>query len=151
MSHNVPPDDGLSAKKQIAVERLAIGGTVISAAQLSGVTPKTIHRWRRDDPEFRNALSAARRDLRERAEILLLNLAGHAFATVAQAVQSGDVRASLAVLRGVGALNGSAPAFVITDDRPAQTTQAPVADEAGQEQFDWAHGCSPEAGPDRVS
>ena len=61
------------------------------------------------DPAFKAALNGAKRDLREANEARLQALAEKAIATVEKALDIGDVRAALAVLKGLGMLRGFPP------------------------------------------
>jgi len=99
----------LNLKQIIVLEHLIAGATVTKAAEAGGVDRTTVHRWLREDCTFLAAYNAARRDLSREVEARLPHLAEAALGTVEAAVQNGDVRAALAVLKGLGALSGSAP------------------------------------------
>ncbi len=87
----------------MVLEHLVTGSTVVRAAEVAGVDRTTVHRWLRLDHGFQAAYNAARRDLQREVEARLLNLADVALETVEAAVLGGDVRAALAVLKGLGA------------------------------------------------
>jgi hypothetical protein len=46
-----------------AVRVLASGGSQVAAADAAGVTPQTIHRWLKDEPQFVDALAEARTEV----------------------------------------------------------------------------------------
>lgn len=54
-------------EQELALERLACGGTVAEAAEAAGVTRATLWNWRRDDPDFAVRWAAA---LERRADAL---------------------------------------------------------------------------------
>ena len=43
------------------VEQLAVGATVVSAAEAAGISRETVHRWNREDWAFQAAVNRARR------------------------------------------------------------------------------------------
>ena len=92
-----------------AIEALAAGQSLNEAAVAAGVDRTTLWRWRRDDDTFRAALAGVRNDAREELSTRLLTLAGKALAVVAAALDAGDARTAIAILRGCGALSGGAP------------------------------------------
>jgi transcriptional regulator of acetoin/glycerol metabolism len=106
--HNATPNgNDLKPGQTIALESLFTGMTVTRAAKAAGVDRTTVHRWLREDWAFQAAYNSAQRDLRREMETRLPHLAEAALETVHAAVNQGDVRAALAVLKGLGALPGS--------------------------------------------
>lgn len=99
----------LNSKQLIVLEQLVAGATVTKAAEAGSVDRTTVHRWLREDCSFQAAHNAARRELSREVEARLPNLAEAALEAVEGAVKNGDVRAALAVLKGLGALSGNAP------------------------------------------
>ncbi len=99
----------LTPQQTKVMELLLVGSTITKAAGQAGVDRTTVHRWLRGDSGFQAASNAARRNLQREIEGRLLQIARSAAETVAAAVDHGDVRASLAVLRGIGLLAGAAP------------------------------------------
>ena len=89
----------------------AIGGllarcTVTRAAEQAGVDRTTVHRWLRADWGFQAALNRARREIRDAVEAQLHCTAERAAGIVSEAVAGGDTRVALAVLKGLGLLDG---------------------------------------------
>lgn len=99
----------LSGAQLKALEALLAGETERDAAKAAEVDPEVLGRWRREDYAFRAAYNRGRGELRDAMEARLLRVAHRAAETVAEAVEGGDVRAALAVLKGLGALSGSPP------------------------------------------
>jgi hypothetical protein len=106
--------EGLSAAQATALDCLMLGATVTDAAQAAGVDRTTVHRWR-SEPVFAAAFNSRLEELRAAAHARLERIAECAARTVEEAVASGDVKAALAVLRGVGLLRGAATALGPTD------------------------------------
>src|SRR5215213_5973503 len=52
----------LSAKQEKAVAALIVSKTIEEAAERAGVSPKTLYRWRTEDPLFATAWHSARRE-----------------------------------------------------------------------------------------
>ena len=89
------------------LERLLAGETVTAAAKAVGVDRSTLHRWLRDDFEFQAALNRWKRELSNAVQARLLAITHKAAQTVENAVDQGNLTASLAVLKGMGALSGT--------------------------------------------
>lgn len=120
---------GLNPRQLVVLEQLLAGASVTKAAEAAGVDRTTVHRWLREDWAFQAAHHRAQRDLRRAVEARLPHLVEAAVETVQAAVRDGDVRAALAVLKGLGALPGSAPrigtedaAELAEDDRLARAS-----------------------------
>ena len=99
-------DEGLSPTQVKALDALLSGGTVSDAARTAGVDRSTVHRWLRDDYGFQAAHNQGRQDLLDAVQnrlLLALSAAGH---TLTRAIAQGDVKASLALLKGLGFLQG---------------------------------------------
>ena len=108
MPRNATPEP-LSRKQLVAIEALAQGLTVVEAAKRAKVGRETVHRWVREDFDFLAALNQTRLDQRRSVEDRLRSTSIKAADNVARAVDEGDLRASLAVLKGTGALAGKTP------------------------------------------
>ncbi|MDB5329672.1 MAG: Helix-turn-helix of insertion element transposase [Phycisphaerales bacterium] len=104
----LPLTTGLSAQQQIALAALASGQLPTAAAKSAGVVASTLYRWRKQDPAFIAALNAWRNLAQEAAHDRVLAMAGQATATVMAAMQSGDARTALTILKGLGAITPSA-------------------------------------------
>ena len=97
----------LSPRQLAAIDRLLAGETAAAAAEAAGVCRETVCRWQRHDLQFIAALESRRAELREAVRARLLSIVHSALANVALAVEQGDVRTSVLVLRGTGLLAGA--------------------------------------------
>ena len=96
----------LSPTQTQALELLIAGATVTGTADQVGVSRSTVHRCLRDDYDFRAAINRAKRLLVGEAETRLLTLLESALKVVEGAIEAGDTRTALMVLKGVGLLSG---------------------------------------------
>ena len=65
-----------------------------------------VHRWSREGLAFQAALNGARRELQDAVNRRLLAVAERAMTNVAEAVEQGNLSASLYVLKGLGVFGG---------------------------------------------
>ena len=114
MSQKVPDNPApsesqraLDARQLRALESLLGGSTATEAALAAGVDRRTLFRWQRTDSEFQAALNRGRREIRDAAELRLERLATSAVAALEKALEEGDARSALAVLRGLGLMSSS--------------------------------------------
>ncbi len=96
----------LTPQQITALQQLLAGETVSAAAKAVGVDRTTVHRWAREDFGFQAALNRGKRELAHAVQARLLAIAHKAVQTVERAVDEGSLIASLAVLKGMGALSG---------------------------------------------
>ncbi len=89
-----------------AIDHLLLGDTVTGAAEAAAVGRSTLHRWLKDDLKFQAELNRQRNQLRDQLEDRLHALATEAVGIVEKAVQEGDPKTALALLKGVGLLDG---------------------------------------------
>ena len=109
---SVPPPDvpplprtaGISEVQHKALAVLASGAGPTAAARAAGVDFSTVYRWRKEDPAFIAALNAWRNHAQESARDRVLAMAGQAMETVLAAMQKGDARTAMAILKGLGAI-----------------------------------------------
>jgi hypothetical protein len=100
---------GLSGPQRTAIEWLTAGETAVAAADAAGVSRSTVHRWLRADPAFQAAYNAWQADLTSTARARLLALADKAVSTVERALDRGDARTALTILRAQGLLGPARP------------------------------------------
>jgi hypothetical protein len=106
----------LRRTQQIAFAALAEGKSVVCAAARANVNRRTVHRWMRDDEEFRAALEACRVGTMDMVRRQLLAAAPRAAEKVAEATEQGDGKFAMALLKALGAFAGkSAPGGVSMD------------------------------------
>ena len=106
-----PPNDlepaDLSPAQIVYLRALGAGKTIAAAAEEAGVTRRTAYRWQAD-PRFAELLSAWRSQSMESARHQLLTMAEQATVAVSIALQKGDVRVAMALLKGMGILSPKA-------------------------------------------
>jgi hypothetical protein len=100
---------GLSGPQRTAIEWLTAGETAVAAADAAGVSRSTVHRWLRGDPAFQAAYNVWQADLVDTARARLLALADRAVSTVGRALDRGDARTALTILRQQGLLGPAKP------------------------------------------
>lgn len=94
----------LSPAQLLYLRALLKGKNVSAAASEAGVTRQTAYRWQAD-PQFAAILSTWSSRALNLTRVQLLALTEEATANVAVAIKKGDMRVSLALLKGVGGLS----------------------------------------------
>jgi hypothetical protein len=89
--------------------------TITSAAKAAGVARETVHRWMKEDWNFQSELNKRMKEIQEATTARLLSLSLSASVVVEKAIKKGDVKASIAILTGVGVLTGELPHIGISD------------------------------------
>ncbi|HWE98151.1 MAG TPA: hypothetical protein VG269_29670 [Tepidisphaeraceae bacterium] len=106
----------LRRTQQLAFAALAEGKSVVCAAARANVDRRTVHRWMRDDEEFRAALETYRVGTMDLVRRQLMAAAPRAAEKVAEATEQGDGKFAMALLKALGAFAGkSAPGGVSMD------------------------------------
>jgi hypothetical protein len=123
----------LSPVMEQVVVALVAGSTVTKAAEAAGVDRTTVHRWLRDNWTFQAALNRARREFRDGVRSHLEKVAERAVQTVSEAVEAGDVRAALGVLKGLGFLAGHVTAVGLGDPEALRDEAESAREEAEAE------------------
>jgi hypothetical protein len=95
----------LSPPQVVALEALLSGKNITAAARAARVSRFTIHRWLKDDKNFRDAYHEGRADLAGSAQNRLLNLTPLAIKSVQRALKSGNPWIALFMLRHMGSLS----------------------------------------------
>jgi transposase-like protein len=106
----------LGAEQQTALESLMSGKSVAETARTVGVTRMTLYRWLKNDPMFRAAYNEWRESLKESCRARLLAMTDKAADVVEKALQSGDAKWAMDLLKGMGLV-------AVT---PAESTDADV-------------------------
>ena len=91
--------ESLSPAQMTAVEALLAGKTNTAAAAEAGVDRATVHRWLKDDFAFQAELNRGRREMRRATFGNLERLAAKAAECLEKAIDQGDVKAALEVLK----------------------------------------------------
>jgi predicted transcriptional regulator len=92
----------LPAEQQTALELLVSGKSVAETARLAGVGRATVFRWLKNDPEFGAAYNQWHEQLREGCQSRLMKLTEKATDALEKALEAGDARAALQLLKGMG-------------------------------------------------
>jgi transposase-like protein len=99
-----PGEDTLPPQQQAALELLAGGKSVAETARLAGVGRATVFRWLRNHPVFRAALNQWQDQIRSSCQTRLMALTDKATDAVEKALDAGDARSALQLLKGMGVL-----------------------------------------------
>lgn len=95
----------LNQKQMIAMETLLEGRTATDAAKSANVNRTTIHRWRKD-PVFIAEYNRRCKEQQDAAFTHMQSVVLKAITTVENSIDQGDSRVALALLKGMGFLNG---------------------------------------------
>jgi hypothetical protein len=101
--------DCLTPQQLLAIDLLTTGRTISEASELIGVSRQTVSEWHNRNPVFTAALNERRQELWSGMTNRLRALLPKALALVEQAIERGDVKAAMAVLRAAGLHGLSAP------------------------------------------
>lgn len=124
----------LQPNQILALQCLLAGETMEAAAQAAAVRRETVSRWMTKDWAFQAAYNRAVRLMQQRAFNRLYGLVEAAIKEVDKAVQGGDTKAALTLLRGVGLLRGYSPRPG-SDDPERLEAEAELADKRLHEQW----------------
>ena len=115
LQHNlkiVSASPDIDAQKQRAIRLLLEGNCVSKTAETVGVDRSTIHRWLRE-PRFIAERNRLAKEARDACQERLRYLAGSAVEVVAQAIEEGNLKAAMSLIKIVGLGN---------IDKPDETT-----------------------------
>ena len=97
-----PSSSRLSVEQLNAIDILVQGRTDQETAATVGVARETVTRWRNDNPHFAAQLNRQRRLIWSNSHDRLRALVSKAVDTLDAALQNGDARAAVEVLKAVG-------------------------------------------------
>ena len=140
MAHTETPQEQITASQETVLNALMTGTTATEAARLSGVHRSTVHRWLKD-PRFLAEFNGRRAEMQSALAERLAQLQAKALDAVESALEGGDTRIAIAVLRGCGTLNGI-PRVVGPDD-PQRVSRQMAARERDQSLQDLIMGGHP--------
>src|SRR6185312_9207128 len=106
---SAPESAVLDATQQIALSALTSGATIRQAASKAGVHRNTVSRWRRADAAFRAAYNAWRQEMICSTRSRVLGMANAAATAVLNALEMGDARIALTLLRDLGMTRPAKP------------------------------------------
>jgi AcrR family transcriptional regulator len=102
----------LAGPQQAALELLLTGKSIAETARSAGVSRTTVYQWLKSDPVFQAAYNEWHEEMRESSRSRLLMLTDKATNAVEKALESGDAKMGLQLLKSMGMLK----------DRPAGPT-----------------------------
>ncbi len=104
-----------------ALDAILAGKTAVNAAAAAGIARSTLYHWLKTDFRFQAVLNRGRRDLQQAVACRVERLAADASECVARAINNGDVKAALEVLKRA---NVFAAAKIGSDDEAVLQSDA---------------------------
>jgi hypothetical protein len=101
--------DELKPDQQRAIALLAAGKSITESASTVGINRATIYRWLNHDPAFKAAYNQWQDHLQRTCHSQLLMMAEKATAAVFKALETGDAKTGLQLLKGMGILRPQTP------------------------------------------
>jgi len=96
------PMGRLAVDQQTALELLVTGKSITETARSAGVSRTTLYHWLRHDPVFQAAYNQWHDQLEESCRSRLMTLTDKATDAIEKALENGDSRAALQLLKGMG-------------------------------------------------
>ncbi|MGA2232391.1 MAG: hypothetical protein ABSH22_15970, partial [Tepidisphaeraceae bacterium] len=109
----------LPAPQRAALELLLNGKSIAETARTAGVCRATLYNWLRTDPVFQAAYNQWHDELEKSCRSRLMTLTDKAADAVAHAVEGGDAKVAMQLLKGMGLLS-PAPARLTDPDELRQ-------------------------------
>ncbi len=106
MNHESSQNATPTPAQERVIAELLRGQTITQASAAGEVARETVHRWMREDFTFQAAYNAGRRELRDAMQARLVRMAQRATEVVEKAIEDGDAKAAMDVLKGMGLLTG---------------------------------------------
>ncbi|HUB24477.1 MAG TPA: hypothetical protein VL992_03530 [Tepidisphaeraceae bacterium] len=101
----VRPGEHLPTEQREAMEALLKGCSISAAAQASGVTRQTVHNWLKKNPAFQAVYNQWQAEVKESCRNRLLMLSDKAASTLERALEEGDARSALQLLKAIGLMS----------------------------------------------
>jgi len=102
------PVGKLATSQQTALELMVTGKSITQTAREAGVARSTIYEWLRHDPVFQAAYNQWHDQLEESCRSRLMTLTDKATDAIEKALENGDSRAALQLLKGMGLIRPKA-------------------------------------------
>lgn len=113
-------DTELSPKQHEAIDLLLQGQNITTISKEIGVDRSTIYRWQ-DNFDFEAERNKKARELRDAANARLVQLAEKSLSVIDNALDRGEAKTALAVLKGIGYLSGATSPIGSTDAEQLET------------------------------
>ena len=97
----------LEAEKAAALELLKLGNSMAQTARGAGVSRVTLYRWLKSDPQFGAAYNQWLNELEESGRARLMMLTDKATFAVERALEAGDAKMAMQLLKGMGLIKPS--------------------------------------------
>jgi len=92
----------LSSKQLMAIDMILMGSNDREVAESIGVGRNTVNKWRNHDEDFQAELNERRRELNEATQNRIRSLTQKALDAIEYALERGDARIALEVLKMAG-------------------------------------------------
>jgi hypothetical protein len=92
----------LPGDQRAALESLLQGNSVVESARLAGVSRGTVYYWLKSDPAFLAAFNQWNDEMQQSARSRLMMMTDKAVKAVEKALENGDARAAVQLLKGMG-------------------------------------------------
>jgi AcrR family transcriptional regulator len=103
------PGASLPGPRRAALELILGGKSIAETARAAGVSRTTVYSWLRNDPVFRAAYNQWHEEMEQSARSRLLMLTDQATEAVRGALEGGDAKTAMQLLKGLGILSQSPP------------------------------------------
>jgi hypothetical protein len=111
----------LPGRQKAALELLLEGKSMSETARGAGVSRTTIYMWLNRDPAFKAAYNQWHDEMEQSARSRLLMLTDKAADAVGQALEGGDAKTAMQLLKGLGFLSPSPPRLTDAQEIKDQT------------------------------
>lgn len=125
---------GLSQAQERALESLLTGSTVTAAAKAAKVDRTTVHRWQRDE-RFNEELRDRRVELQSLVRERLAGMATKAANVLESALDSGDAKSAIILLKGLGFLTDEPGVTVNVSAVKPASIREPISKEEREQQL----------------
>jgi len=109
-------DRELAGAQRATLDLLLLGKSIAETARSAGVSRMTIHRWLKNDPVFRAAYNEWQEQSQESCRSRLQALTDKATDALEKALEAGDARSAVQLLKGMGMIKERKPGATEQED-----------------------------------